>query len=102
VPTKKQFEELYNECIWEESIINAYKVHGWIVRSKKNRNAIFLPAVGYIDGRKQVDNERLMLWTRTIDKNVNMAYVGGDSITRISSKDRFLGLQIRLVLEKED
>ena len=102
VPTKKQFEELYNECIWEESIINAYKVHGWIVRSKKNRNAIFLPAVGYIDGRKQVDNEKLILWTRTIDENVNMAYVGGDSITRISSKDRFLGLQIRLVLEKED
>lgn len=40
--TKKEWEELIENCEWKEAIISGVK--GWRVTSKKNKNVIFLPS----------------------------------------------------------
>ena len=42
MPSKKEIEELYSECIWEET--NYKNVVGYKVISKKNGNYLFIPA----------------------------------------------------------
>lgn len=45
MPTRAEFEELYNNCTSGWTTLNGVK--GWKFTSKKNGNSIFLPAAGY-------------------------------------------------------
>ena len=46
MPTKEEFEELGDKCVWQDATING--VNGKVVAGP-NGNAIFLPAAGLID-----------------------------------------------------
>lgn len=48
MPTLKELKELVDKCTWTWTTLNG--VEGYEVKSKKNSNAIFLPAAGYRDG----------------------------------------------------
>ena len=45
MPTLKEQKELIDKCTWTWTTLNG--VEGYEVKSKKNSNAIFLPAAGY-------------------------------------------------------
>ena len=45
IPTKKDFEELFDYCTFKQ--VRKDGVRGYLVVSKKNDNQIFLPAAGY-------------------------------------------------------
>jgi hypothetical protein len=44
-PSKEEYEELLNKCVWKWAKLN--NVQGYIVTSKINGNSIFLPAAGH-------------------------------------------------------
>ncbi|MBR4734828.1 MAG: hypothetical protein IK052_01930, partial [Bacteroidales bacterium] len=46
IPTKAEWQELFDGCTWQEMTHNL--VNGLLVTSKKNGNTIFLPAAGYM------------------------------------------------------
>ena len=48
LPTKKEFQELLDNCTWEWTTQDGHK--GYKVTSKKNGNSIFLPAAGWRNG----------------------------------------------------
>lgn len=48
LPTYEEIEELLHFCTWEWTSVNG--TLGYKVSSKKNKNFIFLPAAGYMDG----------------------------------------------------
>ena len=48
MPTKAEQEEMRVDCTWTWTTQNG--VEGYLVKSKKNSNSIFLPAAGYRDG----------------------------------------------------
>ena len=51
IPTKKEFEELLNNCVWTWTINNG--IRGYKVTSKKHgytNNSIFIPAAGFYNG----------------------------------------------------
>lgn len=49
MPTNEELDELINKCNWEwEENFNNTSIAGYIVSSKKNSNAIFLPASKFI------------------------------------------------------
>lgn len=52
-PTKAEWEELIENCDRQEATVSGVK--GWLFTSKKNQNAIFLPAVDYWTATVQVE-----------------------------------------------
>ena len=103
LPTKAEFDELFNEnnCIWECATQNG--VNGYRVTSKKNGNSIFLPAAGWRYGTS-LDSQGTdgSYWSSTPDEsNSNLACscyfgVAGRSV---SMNARSLGLSVRPVSE---
>lgn len=45
MPTDAEWKELIDECTWEKATVN--RVNGYLVKSKKNNNSIFLPTNYY-------------------------------------------------------
>ncbi len=45
MPTREEFEELIKECDW--TWVNQDGHNGYLVKSRRNSNSIFLPAAGY-------------------------------------------------------
>lgn len=45
MPTKAQLDELKTQCEWKWVDYNG--VNGYFVKSKSNKNCLFLPAAGY-------------------------------------------------------
>lgn len=72
IPSKENFQELFNECDWEwTDNYQESKVCGYIVKSKKegNDNFIFLPASGYRDNTDLFDvNSFGYYWTKSLDE----------------------------------
>ena len=58
IPTKKEWQELMDNTTWQQAVISGVK--GWRFNSKKNKNAIFLPAVDY--------------WTATVEEETTTSY----------------------------
>ena len=65
MPTLKQMNELVEECTWEWVADNAnYEyVPGYLIKSKKNSNSIFLPAVSYYSGKSKGSFGKGRYWT---------------------------------------
>ena len=53
MPTKKEFQELKDQCIWTWTSQGGHS--GYRVTSKTNGNSIFLPAAGYRSGESLND-----------------------------------------------
>ena len=64
MPSPTQFEELVDECSWEWGSRN--NVEGFIVKSKKNSNSIFLPITGYYSGSSRTAQNRGYYWTSSL------------------------------------
>lgn len=101
IPTKEEFDELVDNC---EVVFIEYKsVKGWLLTSKVNGKAIFLPAAGYRDSQGlELEKENACYWSGTADdKGITESY--GLSIKDNSHSKRFdtkvygryLGLPIR-------
>ena len=61
MPTIDEWEELKTKCIWTEITINGRR--GYLVKSPRNGNAIFLPFSGYLDGTQLKDGMRPRYWS---------------------------------------
>jgi hypothetical protein len=65
MPTRAELAELRRNCTWEWFTMNG--VHGYLIRSKKNGNSIFLPAAGFVSGTNQVDvGEKGYYWSTAL------------------------------------
>ena len=79
MPTKKEQEELLNNCIWEWTSQNGK--FGYKIISKINGNSIFLPAAGFfLDGNAQPGNCNYWSSSVKIDSNSSAARLINDSI----------------------
>lgn len=67
IPTREEFQELYNECTWEWTTVNG--TNGYMVIGP-NGQGIFLPAAGYIKGT-EVTGEYTSgyYWSATLESN---------------------------------
>lgn len=99
LPSKEDNDELVANCIYE--FIEYKGVKGWLITSKINGKAFFLPASGYRDSTGvEFDKSHSAIWSGTPDKSgVHQSY-------RLAIKeghfdggwfDRRLGLPIRPV-----
>jgi hypothetical protein len=67
IPTPTQFSELVEQCTWEwQNDYNSTGVKGYIVKSKKNSNYIFLPITGYYNGASRTAQNRGFYWTSSL------------------------------------
>ena len=64
MPTDDEISELMNKCIWTRTTKNG--VEGFLVTSKTNSNAIFLPAGGHISTTSQHQNLFGNYWSSTL------------------------------------
>ncbi len=64
IPTKAEWEELWNNCDSELRRINNH--WGYLLTSKKNGNSIFLPLSGYMDGSQIRDCMQSRYWSSSL------------------------------------
>ena len=114
-PSKEQLEELLNECEFIHYYNSYYR--GFIVVSKSNGKAIFLPYEGLRRGTElytqKESSYNLYLWTRTLSITHTLTSSGlkdnygdafslnsymGPSISNV--EDRYLGMPVRPVRKK--
>ena len=69
MPSKEQFEELYNECTWTWT--SQDRIYGYRVSSKKNTNSIFFPAAGYRLNDLESTGSKGYYWSRSLDVQMN-------------------------------
>lgn len=72
MPTKWDFEELRDNCIWEKS--THYGVSGFTVTSKVNTNSIFLPAHKYSFILGLAQNNTWLYWTSCLNYQDNDSF----------------------------
>lgn len=98
MPSKEDFQELYDNCLWERKTVNG--VNGYLVTSKKNGNSIFFACSGYGDGTSWGNRGSLgyywsaSLYSATHGRRLGF-YSGGVDPQR--DNDRFLGFAVRPV-----
>lgn len=94
LPTKEQFEELYNKCTWKWTG-NGYRVTG------KNNNSIFMPAAGirFCAGRVGAEDSSGGYWSSTHDGTDyawHLFFNSGGGVG-MDSDYRCYGISVRLV-----
>lgn len=62
MPTDEQFQELIENCTWTWQTPYGL-APGYLIKSKKNGNSIYLPAVSYYQGRNRGENGNGRYWT---------------------------------------
>ncbi len=106
MPTKKEFEELFDEdnCTW-----GWYeKLKGVIITSKKNGNSIFLPGAGFRDSKLHYKDDYCYYWTSSLDESSprfayslviykDAFYAAGMTL---GSDQRWRGFSVRAVCKK--
>ena len=64
MPTKQEFEELVDDCIWEETTLNGVK--GYLIYGNYPLDtSIFIPNTGYKSSSQTVDSHEPCYWTST-------------------------------------
>ena len=97
MPTKDDFKELYDNCVWEweeNNGIRGYKVIG------ANGNSIFLPAAGYGGGTSLNDlGSDGYYWSSSFNSSANAydLYFGSGGIYPQNYYGRFYGFSVRAV-----
>ncbi len=108
LPSQEQFKELADDCDWMWTTFR--NVQGYVVMSKVNSNAIFLPACGYTvpsaDGRTltgaDISEPVGYYWTGNRANFARNAYSLGISINSVSCYnlgDKTYGYNVRPVAE---
>lgn len=101
MPTKAEFQELRNHCVWTWTSQDGQD--GYLVTSAKNGNSIFLPAGGRIEFSSNALKEyQICLWTSVAYGDYKSEGFKTTSTSFILTKlDRQLGLNIRPVMTSE-
>lgn len=111
MPSVEQFAELYYNCTWSLSKLNGRK--GYLIKSKKNNNSIFLPFGGVFEDDKVgfiEDLEWGVYWTNELDPDakysedafsLDMDDEDEDYPCIIESGGRYAGLSIRPVRSRK-
>ena len=87
MPTKAEWEELCDNCIWTQTKQNL--VIGYLVTSKLNGNSIFLP-------KKYLDNEIGAYWSSSLlPSTSSFAYILSTGSISVNYTHRYIGLSIR-------
>lgn len=101
LPTKAEFDELLEECVWQWTTQRGK--NGYKVTSKKNGNSIFLPAAGwYYDRSPSGVGENCFYWSSTPDVNnpKKACYLSFTrDYTRTNCDDRYRGHCVRPVTD---
>lgn len=104
MPTKAEFQELRNHCVWTWTRQDGHE--GYLVTSAKNGNSIFLPAGGRIESSSNgLEEYQICLWTSVAYGDYKSEGVKTTSTSFIlTNVDRQFGLNIRPVMtsEKDD
>ena len=68
IPTQKEWEELLKKCTWRWIRVakGGKTIEGYVITGT-NGNSIFLPAVGYYEGKKLKDESAPFYWSSTLD-----------------------------------
>lgn len=92
LPTKEQWEELKDKCVWERSN-NGYKVTG------TNGNAIFLPANGFTYNTEMYGVTGGYYWSRMVHSQSFAFMLYFSDNVHVSIDSRLYGMPVRLVKE---
>ena len=104
MPTRAEWEELWNNCTSEQVVINGRR--GLLLTSDKNQNKIFLPFSGIIDEKQLRDGMRPRYWSSTHTNGDNLGKARNlnescyQSTYRYYGDDRRLGMPVRAVKAK--
>ena len=102
MPTRDEFDELVEKCNWQWMSYGSHK--GYMVTGL-NGNSIFLPAAGLLNGSDLVDAEDFgYYYSSTPYRRMthNLIFYKEDNIHTMDCGDRWAGLSVRPVLDKED
>lgn len=98
MPTKDDFQELFDNCIWTRKNING--VNGYLVTSKVNGNSIFFPAAGFGNGASLYDRgSNGYYWSSSLysaDYGYYLRFNSG-GVDPQYSYNRYYGLSVRAV-----
>lgn len=98
IPTKVEFQELRNHCVWTWTSQDDQE--GYLVTSAKNGNSIFLPAGGRKDGQEHL-SIGVGLFRSSTGKGDSNCYGFRFNMTGliiIDNDNRYMGLSIRPVV----
>lgn len=106
MPTREQFEELFNQDYTTWKRVSRNDVWGILVTSKKTNWSIFLPVGGYRDGKDSYNEDRGYYWTKDLYVGIeNLARslsIDGNSLSTGASNNRRCGLNIRPVYKQPE
>lgn len=100
IPSEKQMNELYNNCVFLWTTKN--EVSGYKVTSKVNGNSIFLPAAGWKSTYHFNYGSGGRYWSRSRSSTSNNGCIieFGSTHVHITSMLRYYGQPVRPVLSK--
>ena len=102
MPTYKDWDELGLHCRWVE-IRDGDDLVGYSIQSIKNKNCIFLPVSGYIDGAELINPNQPRCWHSSPSPDLTRAHNVNETCYYWPSKDhgdlRYLGMPVRGVLD---
>ena len=98
MPSKEDFEELYEHCDWVRKTING--INGYLVTSKANGNTLFFPAAGYGGGTSLYNaGARGHYWSRSLRSSAYGydLYFNNSGVYPADNSSRFCGYSVRAV-----
>ena len=106
MPTRKEIDELCNNCKWVWTEMNG--VGGYIVSAKSHKaKGIFIPVVGYMEGTQVIkDKQYGCYWGKTMyEWNISATAIninprGYNPQADVRGKNRWTGIPVRAVCPK--
>lgn len=103
MPSKEQFKELYDECTWTWTTQSG--VSGYRVSSKKNANALFLPAAGCRGTSLNGVGSKGYYWSRSLYSGYSLnaceLNFSSGNVSPSIGNGRYCGQSVRPVLGSE-
>ena len=101
MPTENEFTELMKYCSFKS--VNHNGAKGYIVKSNKNGNEIFLPLSGYKEGLLVTSKDTLGCYWTSVAGGEEEAYcfIPSNNNSRIETKKKSVGLAVRPVINFE-
>ena len=99
IPTKEEWDELYNNCSWVETTENG--VAGFRITGKDEKS-VFIPRSGFYEGKGLKDANNAYYWSTSLagdPRKALYAFFAGKWNKYIYDYDRFFGMPVRAVTE---
>ena len=100
MPTKAEFEEIVNNCVWIWTTRNGVK--GYEVTGVKTGNSIFLPAGGYRNGKYLFGEKFGCYWSsdkRSVEDANQLFFYDHQRCGKLMKEQRSMGCLVRPVTE---